>query len=99
MYVVDNLQLAKESADQAKRLRVETGRLQSRKVKTLEEMFKQRDADEVPELNVIIKADVDGSIAALKASLAEIPSDEVRLTIRHAAVGAVKMAVMEVLSK
>ncbi|MFH1108515.1 MAG: translation initiation factor IF-2 [Planctomycetota bacterium] len=89
LYVVDSLQLAKEIADQAKRLRVETGRLQSRKVKTLEEMFKQRDADEVPELNVIIKADVDGSIAALKASLADIPSDEVRLTIRHAAVGAV----------
>ena len=89
LYVVDNPQRAKEVADQTKRLRVETGRLQSRKVKTLDEMFKQRDADEVPELNVIIKADVDGSIAALKGSLAEIPSDEVRLTIRHAAVGAV----------
>ncbi len=89
LYVVENLQRAKEIADQATRLRVETGRLQSRKVKTLEEMFKQRDADEVPELNVIIKADVDGSIAALRNALAEIPSEEVRLTIRHAAVGAV----------
>ncbi len=89
LYVVDNPQRAKEVSDQTKRLRIETGRLQSRKVKTLAEMFKQRDTDEVPELNVIIKADVDGSIAALKGSLAEIPSDEVRLTIRHAAVGAV----------
>jgi translation initiation factor IF-2 len=89
LYVIDSLQLAKEIASQAKRLRTETGRLQSRKVKTLEEMFLQRDADEVPELNVILKADVDGSVAALKGALAEIPSDEVRLTIRHAGVGAV----------
>ncbi len=89
LYVVESLQRAKDIAAQAKRLRTETGRLQSRKVKTLEEMFLQRDADEVPELNVIIKADVDGSAAALKAALAEIPSDEVRLTVRHSAVGAV----------
>jgi translation initiation factor IF-2 len=89
LYVVESLQRAKEIAAQAKRVRTETGRLQSRKVKTLEEMFLQRDADEVPELNVLVKADVDGSVAALKGALAEIPSDEVRLTIRHAAVGAV----------
>ncbi len=89
LYVIDSLQRAKDIAAQAKRLRTETGRLQSRKVKTLAEMFLQRDADEVPELNVILKADVDGSVAALKGALAEIPSDEVRLTIRHAGVGAI----------
>ncbi len=88
-YAVESLQRAKEIATQAKRFRIEESRLQSRKVKTLEEMFQQRTTDEVPELNIIIKAEVDGSLAALRTSLSEIPSDEVRLTIRHAAVGAV----------
>jgi len=89
LYVVESMQRAKEIATETKQARMEAARLQSRKVKSLEEMFKRRDAEDVPELNVIIKADVDGSLAALKQSLNEIPSDEVRLTIRHAAVGPV----------
>jgi translation initiation factor IF-2 len=38
---------------------------------------------------VIVKADVDGSVDVLRHTLGEIPSDKVRLAIRHAAVGAV----------
>jgi len=89
LYVVDSMRQAKEIATETKQTRLEAARLQSRKVKSLEEMFKRKDADEVPELNVVIKADVDGSLAALRQSLMEIPSDEVRLAIRHAAVGPV----------
>ncbi|MBI1825921.1 MAG: translation initiation factor IF-2 [Planctomycetes bacterium] len=88
-YVVESTPRAKEIAARTKQIRVETGRTLTRKAKSLEEMFKRRDREEVPELNIIIKADVDGSLAALKHALAELPSDEVRLTIRHAAVGAV----------
>ena len=89
LYCVDNPQVAKEVATETKLERVESGRLQSQKVRSLEEMFQKRDAQEVPELNLIIKADVDGSIAALRQSLMDLPTDEVRLTIRHAGVGAV----------
>ncbi len=89
LYEVENLQRAKEIAASIKRSRVEESRLGSRKVKTLEEMVKQRDSEGIPELNIIIKADVDGSVAALRQALGKIPSDEVRLTIRHAAVGSV----------
>ncbi len=89
IYCVENTQRAKSIAAETKRLRVETGRLQIRKVKSLEEMFTRRGTAELPELNVIIKADVDGSLAALRQALGEIPSDEVRLTIRHSAVGAI----------
>lgn len=89
LFVVDNLQRAKTIATEIKQLRIEASRMQSRKVSTLEEMFKQRDSQEVPELNIIIKADVDGSIAALNQSLADFPSEEVRLSIRHEAVGPV----------
>jgi translation initiation factor IF-2 len=89
LFSVANVQRAKEIASEVKQQRIESARIQSRKAKSLEDMFKQRDTDEVPELNVVIKADVDGSAAALKQALGEIPSDEVRLTIRHAAVGPV----------
>ncbi len=89
LFQMESLQRAKEVAEETKHDRIEEGRLQSRKVKTLEEMFQQRDSDEVPELHVIVKADVDGSLAALKQMLFEIPSDEVRLTLRHVGVGAV----------
>lgn len=89
LYAVNAQQSAKEIATETKHKRTEAARLQSRKVKSLEEMFKRVDTGVVPELNVIIKADVDGSLVALKHSLNEIPSDEVNLTVRHAAVGPV----------
>jgi translation initiation factor IF-2 len=86
---VENLQRGKDIASEVKHNRQESGRVQSTKVTTLEELFQQRDSGEVPELNVIIKADVDGSVGALRHALERIPSDEVRLAIRHSAVGAV----------
>lgn len=87
LYRVDNLQRAKEIATETAQVRIANSRQQSRKVRTLQDMVRQRDADVVPELNIIIKADVDGSVAALRPALAEIPTDEVKLSIRHAAVG------------
>ena len=89
LYQVKNMQRAKSIAAETKQARVTDGRVQSTKATSLEDIFKQRDAGEIPELNIIIKADVDGSVAALKQSLSQFPDDEVRLSIRHAAVGAV----------
>ncbi|MGD2109701.1 MAG: translation initiation factor IF-2, partial [Phycisphaerae bacterium] len=88
-FCVENLQRAKEIATEIKQSRVEKARVQSQKVNTLEEMMLRRDAEEVPELNLIIKADVDGSAAALRQALGDLPSDEVKLTIRHSGVGAI----------
>jgi len=89
LYQLSSAQRCKEVASETKRDRIAERRLQSRKVKTLEEMFLQRDSEELPELNVILKADVDGSLAALRQILGEFPSDEVHLTLRHTGVGAV----------
>ena len=89
LYQVESLQRAKEIAEETKQVRVESSRQQTRKARTLQDMLQQRTSDEIPELNAIIKADVDGSLAALRQSLGDLPSDEVRLTIRHSAVGAV----------
>lgn len=89
LYQVEGLTQAKEIAAETKQLRLDSSRIQTRRMRTLAEMLQRRDADVVPELNIIIKADVDGSVAALRQALGEIPSDEVRLSIRHAAVGPV----------
>ena len=89
LYQLDNQQRAKSVAAEIKQSRITSSRTQSTKVKTLEEMFQQRGASDVAELNAIIKADVDGSAAALQHALGQFQSDEVKLTIRHAAVGAV----------
>ncbi len=89
LHVVENLHRAKDIAMETRRDRVEHARLQTRKVRTLEDVVKRRDSDEVPELNVVVKVDVDGSAMALQHALAQIPSDEVRLTFRHVGVGAV----------
>lgn len=88
-YQVKSLQRAKTVAEDARRRRVREGRSQSQRVRTLEDVVKRRDAGDIPELNIIIKADVDGSVDALRSMLSQIPSDEVKLSIRHAGVGAV----------
>ena len=89
LYCVETLQVASEIAGEIKRARIEQNRQQSRKMNTLEEMFLRRDSEEIPELNVIIKADVDGSVAVLRETLTKMSADEVTLAIRHAGVGPV----------
>ncbi|MFQ5591325.1 MAG: translation initiation factor IF-2 [Phycisphaerae bacterium] len=89
LYQVENAQRAKEIAAETKHGRVASARLLTRKAGSLQEMLRLRDAEGIPELNLIIKADVDGSVDALRHSLAEFPSDDVKLTIRHGGVGAV----------
>ena len=56
---------------------------------TLQELMAQAQRDEVPELNLIVKADVQGSIGALVDALAKLPQDEVRVNVIRSAAGAI----------
>ena len=56
---------------------------------TLENLFDTMADAEVKELNLIIKADVQGSIEALRDSLSKMDQSEVRINVIHAAVGAI----------
>ena len=56
---------------------------------TLGELMAQARTAEAPELNLIVKADVQGSIGALLDAFAKIPQDEVRINVIHSAAGAV----------
>lgn len=56
---------------------------------TLDNIFEKIKEGEMKELDIIIKADVQGSVEALVQSLTAIKSDEVRISIVHSAVGAI----------
>ena len=57
---------------------------------TLNDLFSQIKDGEIKELNVIIKADVQGSVEALRDSLEKLSNEEVRIRIVHASTGGVK---------
>ena len=56
---------------------------------SLEDLFSQIQAGEMKNLNIIVKADVQGSAEAVKQSLEKISNDEVRVRVIHAGVGAI----------
>lgn len=56
---------------------------------TLEDLFAQIQQGEIKELNVIVKADVQGSAEAVKSSLEKLTNEEVRVRVIHSAVGAI----------
>ena len=56
---------------------------------TLEDLFSQIQAGEMKNLNVIVKADVQGSAEAVKSSLEKLSNEEVRVRVIHCAVGAI----------
>jgi len=69
------------------KLRVEY--LQSTHKVSLEDLYSQIKEGKVKELNIIVKADVQGSIEAIKQSLQKLSNDEVKVRVIHGAVGAI----------
>lgn len=56
---------------------------------SLDDLFNQIQSGNVKELNIVIKADVQGSVEAVKQSLEKLSNDEVRIRTIHGGVGAV----------
>ncbi|HKM43799.1 MAG TPA: translation initiation factor IF-2 [Limnochordia bacterium] len=56
---------------------------------TLDDLFQRIQEGEVKELNLVIKADVQGSAEAVRASLEKLSTDEVRVKVIHQGVGAI----------
>jgi translation initiation factor IF-2 len=74
---------------QEREARVRAAELVTARPPTLQELMAQARRDEVPELNLIVKADVQGSIGALVDALAKLPQDEVRVNVIRSAAGAI----------
>jgi len=88
-YVVPSLQKAKVIAEELAAQRRERELVRVAKPTSLESMLASHSEGEIPELRVIIRADVQGSVDVLRKALTDLPSDQVRLVLLHAGVGTV----------
>ncbi len=79
---------AKEIANQRQKLKREQN-LRKTKHLTLDDLSRKMALGEISELNIIIKADVDGSIEALSGALQKLSTDEVAVNIIHTGSGAI----------
>ena len=85
---VEDERLARELADKRTNEAKEKQFAAYTKV-TLDNLFDQMAANDVKELPIVVKADVQGSAEAVKQSLEKISNDEVRVRVIHAGVGAI----------
>jgi translation initiation factor IF-2 len=88
--VVEDERRAREIAqERANRLKTEAlARRQARKI-TLEEFFAKAQEGELKELNIVLKADVAGSLEALQDEIAKLPQQQVPINIIHAQTGGI----------
>ena len=87
-YAIKDEKVAKHLAEQRKsQMRENTIRAQAKV--SLDDLFNQIQAGDVKDLNIIVKADVVGSVEAVKQSLQKLTTSEVKVNIIHGAVGSV----------
>jgi translation initiation factor IF-2 len=86
-FVLDSLNRAKEAAEEVRENRRRDSLFKLQKPRSLEEIFSSQEEGETPELNLILRADVQGSVDVLTSTLGGIATDEVRVRILQAAVG------------
>ena len=87
-YVVDDERKARDVVA-ARKFKDKQERQKSVTAVSLDNLFEQIEAGKMKDLNIIVKADVQGSVEAVRQSLERISNDEVRVNVIHGAVGAV----------
>ena len=85
---VDDEKMARELVEQRKDKEKEERNKLFHKV-TLDNLFDSIQQGEMKELNIIVKADVQGSVEAVRSSLEKLTNEEVRVRVIHGAVGAI----------
>ena len=88
-YEVENEKVAKQLIEKRIAKRRQDLIKQGSKI-TLDDLFGQIKEGKIKELNIIIKADVQGSVEALRDSLLKLSNDEVRVKVLHASTGGIK---------
>ena len=89
LYAVEQEKLTKLVAEERKNKEREKLIKDSQKV-SLDDVFNRIAEGEMKGLNIIVKADVQGSVEAVKQSLEKLSNDEVKVNVIHAAAGAIK---------
>lgn len=86
---VSDERLARELVEQ-RRNKIKEDKFNARTQITLDNLFDKMKSDEIKELKIIIKADVQGSVEAVRQSLEKLSNDEVRVNIILGGVGAIR---------
>ena len=87
-YEVKDEKMAKHLIERRKRQEREKAIAEQSKV-TLSNLFERMESENLKQLDIIVKADVQGTAQALKQSLEKLSNEEVRVKVIHSAVGAV----------
>lgn len=87
-HVTKDEKTARDMADKRKE-KQRADHMQSSNKVSLEDLYSQIQEGKVKELGVIVKADVQGSVEAVKQSLEKLSSDNVKIRVIHGAVGAI----------
>ena len=85
---VSDERLARELVEQRKE-KIKNELFSSKEKVTLDNLFSQLSDGDLKELNIIVKADVQGSVEAVKDSLHKLSNDEVKVSVIHGGVGAI----------
>lgn len=85
---VSDERLARELVEQRKQ-KLKDDAFKAHQQVTLDNLFTRLDAGELKDLNIIVKADVQGSVEAVRESLEKLSNNEVRVNVVHGAVGAI----------
>ena len=88
-HAVADERMARELAEQRKQENKDRRNGPAGQKVTLEDLFSQIQQGEIKDLNIIVKADVQGSAEAVKTSLEKLSNEEVRVRVIHCAVGAI----------
>ena len=88
LYAVDDERKAKAVVEKRKE-KIKEENIKSRSAVSLDALFDQIKQGEVKDLNIIVKADVQGSVEAVKQSLTKLSNEEVRVCCIHGGVGGV----------
>jgi len=87
-YEVKNEKVAKHLIEQRK-LENREKTLNSTEAVTLDNLFDKMASEDLKQLNIIVKADVQGTAEAMKSSLEKLSNDEVRVSVIHSSAGGV----------
>lgn len=85
---VSDERLARELVEQRKE-KIKNELFNAKEKVTLDNLFSQLSEGELKELNIIVKADVQGSVEAVKDSLVKLSNEEVKVNVIHGGVGAI----------
>ncbi|MBR5152565.1 MAG: translation initiation factor IF-2 [Clostridia bacterium] len=87
-YAVDDERKAREVVE-ARKFKEKQEKQQKANTISLDNLFEHIEAGKVKDLNIIVKADVQGSVEAVRQSMERIGNEEVRVKVIHGAVGAI----------